>query len=1178
MLNVSVSAGERIPGLSVSFEAAVAQPPIEQLSRQIQVRVYRSAAAEVDAGMGSAASGVQIQSPSSSSFKGAEAPLLVRLLESAVPPVPGSRYSTHDIELGCLETAGRFTVGFNFSAQRVMTSRTVDLATPAVEHLPLSFVVNPTTAIASQSKVWLFDPRTAPELRSSLSTWDKVAFWNKEVSMRSRCECAAVEAAKLSSSAALASAAPKRDGPLVVQAGEPVLVRVLTRDKYLNPSSCDANKLVAAGLRLVAPTNGSSKQRLPQSKASQASSAAGDVWLPTEYAPGIYQGGGVHEVQFIRELAGCYEASATLRDELIGSKSTQHELALEVVHGPVHPPSCRLRELPQNVVDQRALTAALERERVRAHKEHVRAGNGEGFTAMNVGVKGWHYEPPACMPERVVGTMELTAFDKFGNQCASGNFTWRVAMVAQETWKPEVNEDEQLPAALIPEPVTPASVGETWVQEMGDAVYQVHWRGSAGRYLINITDAGGVHCAGSPVAVLIVPPAGGPESARPHGTGARSAVADEWAHFLLRPSEFVGCEPGPCEQSQKLFDRLRVQIVPRDAARVSGSAQSPVRTRQAKPPAISEGDPISVTLSPTRSKASGVRDAHPEPDAIFIEKHFGDGVRPRGWGPRRNRTQFRSNPPPILPPPEVEPGAHMVRFRVKVAGDYKLHIHYGRNELLGSPYDLHVFPSLLCVDRCRVVGLCETTGEVLAGHEVSGSILLADKCGNPVVPGPHVLGIPVRLTVEAIGPALDPCGVVEQGVPKCLELEAEASELYPTVGANARAANAAAVGARFSFSLRVAGWYRVTAWVANTRLPLPSGCYPLLVHPLDPDPGMCRVEDPPDLTAPLPAGERFGVLAVLRDTFGNVCSSGGFELRATIRAPDEPVQAAHAVPFACGFLPARGMVMWDRRDGTYEAVFTPRALGRHTLTLAMAHGTHAAIIGRPMEYEIIPGLPSPEHCVVKGDGTRWARAEVPAQFVVEARDKAGNLVAEHGLVLRVVLTPGSQLQQLQVQACGDGRYIVRYQVPHSGLYRLSVLVGTDGSVRPKDRRHVRGSPFQVPVHSGDKGTSVEETRRQTPPSSPRYMRARSLSPASPRGSSRGGMPSSPRGGSAGGPRGEASSTTVGVDGNLRFGSPRGRSPGAPQRRSGLTFDEMLPDAALFPRSRSASPSPVLLEA
>ena len=127
--------------------------------------------------------------------------------------------------------------------------------------------------------------------------------------------------------------------------------------------------------------------------------------------------------------------------------------------------------------------------------------------------------------------------------------------------------------------------------------------------------------------------------------------------------------------------------------------------------------------------------------AVFMEKHFGDGARPKGTGPKYSRSRYPSPPPTLTPPPEVEPGAHLIRFKVKTAGDYMLHVRYGQIELSGSPYPLHVFPSLLCVERCRVVGLNDKTGEVKAGEEVSGALLLADKCGNPVVPGPHVLGI-----------------------------------------------------------------------------------------------------------------------------------------------------------------------------------------------------------------------------------------------------------------------------------------------------------------------------------------------------------------------------------------------------------------------------------------------------
>ena len=92
---------------------------------------------------------------------------------------------------------------------------------------------------------------------------------------------------------------------------------------------------------------------------------------------------------------------------------------------------------------------------------------------------------------------------------------------------------------------------------------------------------------------------------------------------------------------------------------------------------------------------------------------------------------------------------------------------------------------------------------------------------------------------------------------------------------------------------------------------------------------MCHIEDLPDLTAPMPAGERFGVLTTLRDVFGNVCTSGGIELRATVRARDEPQQNAQATRTRLASAVAWAMV-WDRRDGTYETVQTPTCIGRNT--------------------------------------------------------------------------------------------------------------------------------------------------------------------------------------------------------------------------------------------------------
>ena len=43
-----------------------------------------------------------------------------------------------------------------------------------------------------QSKVWIFDKRTAPILANGTPTWDRVAFWDKEASVRV-VGCAAID-------------------------------------------------------------------------------------------------------------------------------------------------------------------------------------------------------------------------------------------------------------------------------------------------------------------------------------------------------------------------------------------------------------------------------------------------------------------------------------------------------------------------------------------------------------------------------------------------------------------------------------------------------------------------------------------------------------------------------------------------------------------------------------------------------------------------------------------------------------------------------------------------------------------------------------------------------------------------------------------------------------------------
>ena len=172
------------------------------------------------------------------------------------------------------------------------------------------------------------------------------------------------------SSGALASTVFATDEPLTVPAGEVVRVRVLTRDKFLNPSARQALDSVFASLTLVKPTNPLvTPQAAPPTPPSSPGNPSGKAEANplAETVQPVYKGDGIHEADFIRHHAGRYEAKATLRDEpVLGGKG--FSLALHVIHDSVHPPSCTCKELQQSSVDPRALTAALEREHVRVQQ------------------------------------------------------------------------------------------------------------------------------------------------------------------------------------------------------------------------------------------------------------------------------------------------------------------------------------------------------------------------------------------------------------------------------------------------------------------------------------------------------------------------------------------------------------------------------------------------------------------------------------------------------------------------------------------------------------------------------------------------------------------------------------------------------------------------------------------
>lgn len=1110
---IEIEAGGAVPGVTVRLEAAAPQPPPSELNRELQVRLYRLGGAMTDDEPAHDA----VSLPSSQPM---DSMPLVRVAKLVVPSVPGERISMHDLDAGFLEKSGKFGMQISFVATRIKLSGNFTLETPPVEHRPLTFVVRPTAAATNQCKMRI----RAPEADARKTTLD-------------------IQAEKR------ATADHQPQQLLAVCAGEPIVVSVLTRDRFCNATSVQAKGMVTCQLTLV-----ESDDELRRLKAAAEPAAVVDadgVKTPPRSPPksppkerqamsqklidtvtARYKGSGMHEAEFKREKAGRYVAAAMLRGETIpsgSSKSRKDEeedlipLSVVVTHGPVDPPSCRLLEVPQQHVDPRALLAAIERDRLA--NEHAAGLGGPSVLSMGEDAS-WKHETPACTPERTIGRLRLTANDRCGNRCNRKSITWVTTLVAREGWSsPDTPKDAE---SALPN-------GEAWVEPSSDGMYMVCYRGKAANYMLHVTDEQGIAVARSPYPVLIVPPAGGPGAARVHGVGARAGIAGDWSSFLMRPAEFMGCEPGPCDVSKSLFGHLRVAIMRRgevppapwsmgmrsgyekatDTAKATADSLTAESLRQsdatqefatpkgslvAQPPQPPK-DEFDVSVSPSKRTLleksfdgarvdTSSRSSGPlmPPDAI-VQKFYGVELGAVRGGDRRKRgargaegsgygqptSSNKSNQADPFndndPPPPIEPGAHLVRFSVREAGEYDIYVRYGKTELDESPFPVFVAPAPVSPQHSQIDGLAVDLGETWAGDEVTGKVLLRDRCCNDIVSNPFALSTTMRLTVEPIRPSLCPAGIEEYGTPQRIELHSTASEM-PVEGAELCEtqeeidALVPRLGATFSFSLKVAGWYRVTAWVADEQVGPPHGTFPLLVHPRTPDPEKSRYTHMLNLSRPLPAGERFLVVATLRDLYGNVCAAGGHEVRATVRSPGEPVHSARAVPLAPGQLPNRGLVVFDRRDGAYEVHFTPMAVTKQTLEISMTDGADIVLIGGdPIAYQVTHGIPDPAHCQARGDGTRSAYALTNGSFFVDARDAAGNLSAEHAFRLTVTVTPAVHQQRIDIEDCGDGRHKVVYMIPVSGKYSLNVMVGKDGSVRPIDRRHVRGSPFNIFVHS-----------------------------------------------------------------------------------------------------------------
>ena len=207
-----------------------------------------------------------------------------------------------------------------------------------------------------------------------------------------------------------------------------------------------------------------------------------------------------------------------------------------------------------------------------------------------------------------------------------------------------------------------------------------------------------------------------------------------------------------------------------------------------------------------------------------------------------------------------------------------------------------------------------------------------------------------------------------------------------------------------------------------------------------------------DPRSPLTAGSRSELLVRLRDAHDNVLDGGSLaasDVRVVLfpaTPPPTPPAEGRLVARAAPTPPlVEGSVRAEASGGISAAV-VPAAAGEYEGRV-FVRGVPS---GRPSRLAVAPAAFSLEHSGATGDGLRTARAGVPTSFVIEARDRFGNLCGVGGERWLVRLVPEAAeeatladaaraaLGTLRVDDGGDGSYTVTATLGRTGRYRWEI--------------------------------------------------------------------------------------------------------------------------------------------
>jgi hypothetical protein len=184
----------------------------------------------------------------------------------------------------------------------------------------------------------------------------------------------------------------------------------------------------------------------------------------------------------------------------------------------------------------------------------------------------------------------------------------------------------------------------------------------------------------------------------------------------------------------------------------------------------------------------------------------------------------------------------------------------------------------------------------------------------------------------------------------------------------------------------------------------------------------------------------------------------------------------------------------DNNDGTYSSTYAISAPGDYSLALKLNDEHH--IFGSPFAVRVSPANADARQCVARGDGLIIAKSMETSYFVIEARDKLGNMRNVGNDPFEVSVAGPSILKGLQDNS--DGTYSCAFEVTATADTIAQVPDAVTINVQIGGK-HLPGSPFKPNLEPPDGNWEVVDEGKSAlpvPPISPNKGRTALSSPMS----------------------------------------------------------------------------------